>query len=58
MTVEEMEGFSNSHLLKLAAEKFHKMAELEDEGASAEEISPYLNDVKYILAVLRDKGLA
>jgi len=58
MTVEELEGFSNSHLLKLAAEKFHKMAELEDKGASLEEIHPYLTDVKYILAVLREKGLA
>jgi len=58
MTVEELEGFNNSHLLKLAAEKFHKMAELEDKGASSEEIHPYLTDVKYILAVLREKGLA
>ena len=58
MTVEELEGFSNAHLLKLAAEKFHKMSELEDKGAPAEDIHPYLTDVKYILTVLRDKGLA
>jgi hypothetical protein len=56
MTKAELEAFSNTHLFKLASEKFHKMAELDEGGAPAAEISPYLVDVEYIMVLLEKRG--
>lgn len=56
MTIEELETFSNTHLFKLASEKFNRMAQLEENGAAAEEISPFMTDIKYILDLLGKRG--
>jgi hypothetical protein len=57
MTLEELETFNDSHLFKLAAEKFTRMSELHEKGANAEDINPYLIDIKYILYVLQERNV-
>ena len=57
MTLEELQSFTNTHLFKLASEKFHKMSELEEKGATVDEIHPYLTDIRYILSTLRERGM-
>jgi hypothetical protein len=57
MKLEELETFNDSHLFKLAAEKFNRMSELHENGANAEDINPYLVDIKYILYVLQERNV-